>query len=159
MRITPRSTRSGVLLSYEPAEPPTVRIESMFRRCLLISLLAVFASQAELPPSAYRKWQMEAPEDLEIEVKKATPVVALKTSTVEVDAVVTKVTRSATRLKVGAKIHITYVHEVHERPIVGPSSIPLLHDGEKAPAFLRHVKAQTYEPAAKGRSFSPLIPQ
>jgi len=130
----------------------------MLRRGFIFAL-AASALLAEIAPQFYRKWQLEAPEALEIEIKRATPVVAMKTATVEVDAEVTKVTRTATHLKVGSRIHITYLHEVRERAIVGPSPIPLLHTGEKVPAFLRHAKGTTYEPAAKGYSFSALIPQ
>ncbi len=121
-------------------------------------VLAAVAVEAELPPSAYRKWQMEAPEALEIEVKKAMPAAATKTVTVQIDAVVTKVTRTATNLKRGSKIRISYLHQIHERRIAGPSSIPLLHTGDTVPAFLYRGNFGAYEPAAGGYSFSALIP-
>jgi hypothetical protein len=131
----------------------------MIRRLIPVVLLAAFALEAELPPSAYRKWQMEAPEALEILVKKASPVVAMKTTTVEVEAEVLRVLKTSTGLKPGSKIHITYTHEVYERAIAGPSPIPLLHTGDKVPAFLSRGAKGLYEPAARGRSFSAAILQ
>lgn len=128
----------------------------MPRRVLLLAL-AASALWAELPPQAYREWQTKAPEYLEIKVDKASPPAAMKTVAVDVVATVVKVHRSATGLKAGDKIHILYTHEVYDRPIAGPSPIPLLHAGDAVPAFLAKGDKGIYQPAARGRSFSPLV--
>jgi hypothetical protein len=112
--------------------------------------------QAELPPSVYQELQEKSPEALNIKVesvktdKSEEPTLTRLSITAE--ARVEKVTRSASGLKPGDKIRISYTYVNHKQPIVGPSEPDLLKEGRSYPAFLTG-KDGVYTPAARGYSF------
>jgi hypothetical protein len=65
---------------------------------------------------------------------------------------VQKVERSATKLKPGAIIRITYSQREYSEPLVGPSEVPEVREGEVYPAYLSGA-GNAYSPAAGGFSF------
>ena len=126
-------------------------------RALTLLLLAA-AVGAELPPSAYRERQQNAPEHLEIQVlsvstRKTDEPGRVRTD-VRAEAKVERVRRSASGLESGDVIRIRYDHTRHKEPIAGPSEVPILERGRRGPAFLsKDPKSRTYLPAAGGYSF------
>ena len=122
----------------------------------LFCVVAINAGRAELPPSAYKERQEKAPEALVIKVRS---VSKRETSDKErtlieftVKAEVEKVDRSATKLSPGALIEIHYTQTHYSQPIVGPSEVPALKEGQVCPAYLAG-EGKTYSPAAGGYSF------
>src|ERR1700730_16808577 len=96
--------------------------------------------RAELPPYVYKERQEKAPEALVIKVqsvsKQETTGENWKQIEFTVKAEVQKVERSATRLAPGATIEIRYSQRHYSRPIVGPSEVPALKEGQVCPAYL-----------------------
>jgi hypothetical protein len=132
---------------------------SKLRRGLaLVLVYAVLASNvpAELPPSAYRDRQQNAPEALVIKVRsvrtRETKEENWKQTDFTVEAEVQKVTRSASKLTPGSVIEIRYSQRRYSQPIAGPSDVPTLREGEVCPAYLSG-DGKTYSPAAGGYSF------
>ena len=127
-------------------------------RFFLILVFAVTgnAVRSELPPWAYKERQEKAPEALVIKVQS----VSRRESTEEkwkevaftVKAEVQKVERSATKLTPGTTIEIEYSQRHYSQPIVGPSEVPALKEGQVCPAYLSG-DGKTYSPAAGGYSF------
>ena len=128
------------------------------QRFFLILLCAVTmnASRAELPPSAYKERQEQAPEALVIKVQsvsqRETKEPKWKTVEFVVKAEVQKVERSATKLKPGATIEIRYSQRHYSEPMAGPSEVPALKEGQVCPAYLSG-DGKMYSPAAGGYSF------
>lgn len=127
------------------------------RAALLVAILATSHSiQAELPPSAYKQWQETAPEVLVIKVrsvtKQETTQASVKQIAFTVEAEVQKVERTATKLSPGATITIRYSQSHYSPPIVGPSEVPALKEGQVCPAYLSG-EGKAYSPAAGGYSF------
>lgn len=124
---------------------------------LAILCVAVIESRAELPPSAYQERQAKAPEALVIKVRSVKtqeikePTVTVTEFTVEAE--VEKVERSATRLAAGGIIKIVYSRREYSKPLVGPSEVPVLKEGQAYPAYLSR-EGDTYVPAAGGYSFA-----
>ena len=114
----------------------------------------IVSSKAELPPEAYLQMQAGATEVIEIKVE-AVKHQHLFRKQEHVSAVVTKVTKSASKLKVGDKIEIKYRH-VRLGNAVGPSPIPQLDQGKTYPAWLRKSEDGHYEPDARGMSFEKI---
>lgn len=127
------------------------------RTALLFFAFFSLPLMAELPASAYRSLQKAAPELIEIRVDRAKRGNWFSPGEV-VTATVTKVTRSASKLKVGDVIKIKYRH-VKLRGAVGPSPIPRLTKKKAYPAWLRKNKEGHFEPAARGYSFHRLDPK
>ncbi|YCM42177.1 hypothetical protein V2O64_12775 [Verrucomicrobiaceae bacterium 227] len=122
---------------------------------LFLSLVGLSTSaHAELPPEAYQKMQAGAPEVIEIKVELVKHQHLFRRQEF-VSAVVTKVTKSGSKLKVGDKITIKYRHVPLGRS-VGPSPIPQLDKGKTYPAWLRKSGDGHYEPAARGMSFEKI---
>jgi hypothetical protein len=127
-------------------------------RLFLIPLCALLldSSRAELPPSAYKQWQEKALEALVIKVQSVSTreTTAEKWKQIEftVKAEVQKVERSATKLAPGATIEIRYSQRRYSQPIVGPSEVPALKEGQVCPAYLSG-NGKAYSPAAGGYSF------
>ncbi|MEY2511788.1 MAG: hypothetical protein QOE26_2551 [Verrucomicrobiota bacterium] len=123
---------------------------------ILLYATAITAGRAELPPSAYKDWQEKAPEALVIKVqsvsKRETTGEMWKETDFMVNAEVQKVERSVTNLAPGATIEIRYSQRHYSPPIVGPSEVPALKEGQVCPAYLSAV-GKTYSPAAGGYSF------
>ena len=129
-----------------------------------VALLAAFAlspfiARAELPPQAYRQRQAAAPEVLVIKVRsvttKETQRADHKLVANTVEAVVEHVARTARDVKPGAVIKIFYTQRRYNQPLVGPSEVPSLKEGEVRPAYLAWNKeTEVYSPAAGGFSFT-----
>lgn len=126
-----------------------------------ISLLMAYAfmisnSSAELPPSAYRERQQNAPEFLMIKVrsvsKRETKEARWKQTDFTVEAEVEKVSRSASKLTPGSVIQIRYSQRHYSEPLAGPSEVPALKEGQVCPAYLSG-DGKIYAPAAGGYSF------
>ena len=126
----------------------------------LLALLGAFAFidvvRAEMPPWAYKERQEKAPEALVIKVrsvsKRETSDNGRTSIEFTVKAEVEKVERSATKLLPGAVIEIHYTQTGHSPPIVGPSEVPALKEGQVCPAYLAG-DGKIYSPAAGGYSF------
>ena len=129
--------------------------------CHGLSLLLVYAltasnGPAELPPSAYRERQQNAPEFLVIKVRavsqRETKEAQWKRTDLAVKAEVQKVSRSASKLTPGTVIEIRYSQRHYMQPIAGPSEVPTLKEGQVCPAYLSG-DGKIYSPAAGGYSF------
>jgi hypothetical protein len=126
----------------------------------LFALLGAFALidgvRAELPPWAYKERQEKAPEALVIKVRsvsqRETKEENWKQIEFTVKADVQKVERSATKLEPGTTIEIRYSQRHYSQPMVGPSEVPALKEGQVCPAYLSG-DGKTYSPAAGGYSF------
>jgi hypothetical protein len=123
------------------------------------TLLCAFVADigcAELPPSAYKERQANAPEALVIKVqsvsKRETREAKWKQTDFTVEAEVQKVNRSASKLIPGAVIQIRYTQRHYSEPIAGPSEVPALKEGQVCPAYLSG-DGKVYSPAAGGYSF------
>lgn len=114
----------------------------------------IAASQAEIPTKAYLQMQAGAAEVIEIKVEAVKHQHIFRKQEM-VSAVVTRVTKSASKLKVGDKIEIKYRH-VPLGNAVGPSPIPKLDKGKTYPAWLKKSQEGHYEPAARGMSFEKI---
>jgi len=115
--------------------------------------------RAELPPYVYKEWQEKAPEALVIKVrsvdKSETAGENWKQIEFTVKAEVQKVERSATKLVPGTTIEIRYSQRHYSPPMVGPSEVPALKEGQVCPAYLA-AEGKTYSPAAGGYSFETM---
>jgi hypothetical protein len=129
----------------------------MTRPILLALTLAMIGQvRAELPPWVYKERQDKAPEALVIKVRSVTKREISEEKGKRLDftleADVQKVERSATKLTTGATITIRYSRREYFQPIVGPSEIPTLKQGQTCLAYLS-AEGKTYGPAAGGQSF------
>ena len=138
-----------------------------FRRPLaLLLVLGLAAAQhalAALPPSAYKPDQDAAPEALVIAVLSVKSEVNKdRESTrthVEARARVVEVKRTASGLKVGDEIAISYTNLELKRDErrVGPGSyIPVLEEGKVVPAYVKGNQKTGYMPAAQIYSFQEI---
>lgn len=129
----------------------------MTRSIFLAIILATIGQVwAELPPWVYKERQDKAPEALVIKVRSVTKreVSEEKWKRLDftVEAEVQKAERSATNLTSGAMITIHYSRREYFQPIVGPSEVPALKQGQTCLAYLS-ADGKTYAPAAGGQSF------
>jgi hypothetical protein len=112
--------------------------------------------RAELPPSAYKERQEKAPEALVIKVRSVTQRATTEEKWKQIEFIVKadvqKVERSATKLAPGVTIEIRYAQRHYSQPMVGPSEVPALKEGQVCPAYLSGDR-KTYSPAAGGYSF------
>jgi hypothetical protein len=124
----------------------------------LLSLVST--SVAELPPDAYRTMQSRAPEALSVSVQKVkvgkSDDKRATLSNVSATARIDEVTRTATKLKAGDLIRISYERRSYKVQMVGPSEPEILHKGRRYPAFLRKAGDGSYTVAAGGYSFRKL---
>ena len=111
---------------------------------------------AAIPLWLYKERQDKAPEALVIKVRsvsqRETTEERWKEIEFTVKAEVQKVERSATKLTPGAMIEIWYSQRHHFKPMVGPSEIPALKEGQVCPAYLA-AEGKGYSPAAGAHSF------
>jgi len=123
---------------------------------LLCGFVALTLSR-ELPPYVYKEMQQKSPEVLMVKVEDVKTSISKygeETDTnVTVKLTVEKVTRTATKLKKGSHLTVSYVHIEHSGGWAGPSSIPVLTKGQSLTAYLGKTKDGSYGPAARGRSF------
>ena len=127
---------------------------------LLVAILATSnAVRAELPPWVYKERQEKAPEALVIKVqsvsRRETAEANWKQIDFTVEAEVQKVERTATKLSPGATITIQYSQRRYTPPMVGPSEVPALKEGQVCPAYLS-ADGKVYSPAAGGFSFESM---
>ena len=130
-----------------------------------------------LPPGADRQWKDSSPEVAAIEVISAetqskisetegTKVQLRRTAiSVDVQARVLAVERTATDLQPDAMIRLRYVHRPliqqmmqegkwAEVKMVGATPIPILEKGDKVTAWMRRLLDAEFEPAAEAESFA-----
>jgi hypothetical protein len=123
---------------------------------LLILWAAIFEIRAELPPSVYQERQAKAPEALVIKVRSVSKQETIDKDLTSIEftvkAEVEKVERSATKLSPGALIEIHYTQTHYKEPMVGPSEVPALKEGQVCPAYLAG-DGKIYRPAGGGYSF------
>ena len=126
---------------------------------LAVILATVGSLLGELPPWVYKERQDKAPETLIIKVRSVSRVEKKddQGTTIQftVEAEIQKVERSATKLAPGMTITIVYSQRHYSQPIVGPSEVPTLKEGQIYPAYLS-VEGKTYSPAAGGHSFEAI---
>lgn len=135
-----------------------------FRACalrvlfVLVVLLATL--RAELPPDACRSMQSKAPEALRVTIEKVTVTRSKEkkatVSKISAQARVNEVKRTATKLKPGDTVQISYQHRRHNVPMAGPSEPEIIAKGRAYPAFLRKGEGGKYNVAAGGYSFRKL---
>jgi hypothetical protein len=131
-----------------------------FRLSLLgfLALVAGFVTaRAELPPSAYERFQADAPEVFLIKVDEVSskfPGVFDRSKRIEsVQATVVKVVRSKSGTKQGDKIALRYERLIPKAGWAGPSPAPALEQGKEYPAYLSKAADGTFELGAQGKSF------
>src|SRR5437762_8498660 len=109
-----------------------------------VVITTALGTHAELPPSVYKDLQDKSPEALTIKVESVristTDEPRFKRLDIMAEARVETVIRSASGLKPGDAIHISYVRLDHKQPLAGPSEPDILQKGRSYPAFL--VKAE-----------------
>lgn len=114
---------------------------------------------SELPPWVYKERQEKAPEALVIKVRsvsrRETADEKGKEIHFTVKAEVQKVERTATKLAPGSEIEIRYSRREYFQPIVGPSEVPELKEGQLCSAYLA-ADGRKYAPAAGGQSFETM---
>ena len=133
----------------------------MIARILCLLAAAVVTAHAELPPSAYAEMQEKAPEHLTLHVEKVSRAArtegTMPAAMLTVTAAVKSVERTATGLKPGDTITISYRTNTLSGGMVGPAPIPALKPDETVPAWLtRPADGTTYAPAAGAYSFRAL---
>jgi hypothetical protein len=126
--------------------------------CAFVVVAAALSTHGELPLSVYKDLQEKSPEALTIKVKSVristTDEPRFKMLDITAEARVETVIRSASGLKPGDAIRITYVHLDHKQSLAGPSEPDALQKGRSYPAFLAKAeKDEIYTTAARGYSF------
>ncbi len=123
---------------------------------LLACSLTPITSRAELAPSAYEAMQAKAPEQLKIEVLRVDVEAGADPSQqkIQIVAMVSDVTRTATDLKPNDVINISYT--VTERPKgwVGPGEVPIPSAKDLTLAYLIKSEGNDYAPAAGRMTYS-----
>ena len=123
-----------------------------------VVITTALSTHAELPPSVYKDLQDKSPEALTIKVESVristTDEPRFKRLDITAEARVETVIRSASGLKPGDAIRISYVRLDHKQPLAGPSEPDILQKGRSYPAFLAKAeKDDVYTMAARGYSF------
>jgi hypothetical protein len=124
----------------------------------IVSCLVLARAGAELPPDVYKADQARSAEALSIkviriEIEKKNQSGGTR-SHIRAEAEVLGVERSASNLKAGDTIKISYSHFRHDQPVAGPSEPDILEQGRMYPAYLaKDSKAGEYTLAARGYSF------
>jgi len=135
------------------------RFASKWAALLVLIVGTTHEVRAELPPYVYKERQEKAPEALVIKVRSVSKGETAGENWEQIEftvkAEVQKVVRSATELAPGATIEIRYSQRHYSPPIVGPSEVPALKEGQVCPAYLSR-DGKTYSPAAGGYSFETM---
>jgi hypothetical protein len=116
------------------------------------------SARGELPPYVYQDLQAKSPEVLTVKIESVSIATSdeptLKRLTITAEARVEKVIRSASGLKPGDAIRISYVRLEHKQPMPGPSEPEVLQKDRSYPAFLvKAAEDQVYSLAARSFSF------
>ncbi len=123
-----------------------------------VVIATALSTHGELPPWVYKDLQEKSPEALMIKVESVristTDEPRFKRFDITAEARVETVVRSASGLKPGDVIRISYMHLDHKQPLAGPSEPDVLQKGRSYPAFLAKAeKDEVYTLAARGYSF------
>jgi len=124
--------------------------------CLALTYCITLPGMAELAPSAYEEMQAKAPEYLEIEVLRidVEPGDAPERQIVRLMALVNKVDRTATGVRIGDLINVVYTQTERQKNWVGPGEIPLLAEKDKTIAYLKKdLETSEFSPVAGAMSF------
>ncbi len=133
------------------------------RKLLLLVFLLIFPLAlltSEIAPVEYRSMQLNAPEKLQLSVKRVSKRWRPFTggTAITVKAIVIGVVSSETNLAEGDSISISYIHQRQKKGWAGPRPIPILERKSTTTAFLVFDEDHDfYVPAARGASFDPLI--
>lgn len=123
---------------------------------LILIITTLYTLAAEIAPQEYHKMKMGAEEQVEISVlrsKTRRPLFS-KNTQVTLEAQIVSVTTSASGLKAGDRITISYIYRKLGKNVAGPRPIPIQRKGTITPAFLDFdPESNTYVPAARGASF------
>ena len=138
--------------------PRPIPLRSLRSLCAFFVIAAALSTYGELPPSVYKELQEKSPEALTVKVESVTISTTdeprFKRLSITAEALVETVIRSASGLKSGDAIRISYVHLEHTGPLAGPSEPDVLKKGRSYPAFLAKAeKREVYTTAARGYSF------
>ncbi len=118
-----------------------------------VLLLSASPAEARINPKYLKQAQRYAPEKLVLQVLKVSTIKQGPDRVVNATAEVKEVRESATGLKVGDRIKVTYTSRGKRgRGWTGPMSIPVLSKG-KTGAFLSGANG-IYRPAARAYSFT-----
>jgi hypothetical protein len=128
---------------------------------LFFVVISALSARGELPPYVYQDLQAKSPEALTIKVESVSIATSdepsLKRLTITAEARVEKVVRSASGLKPGDAIRLSYVRLEHKQPMPGPSEPEVLQKDRSYPAFLvKAAEDQVYSLAARSYSFRAL---
>jgi hypothetical protein len=125
-----------------------------FALALMVGGLAVLSTRAELSPAAYKEMQDAAPEQLVLKVTSVKLTPGKDGQQVDAQATVVDVPRTATKLKTGATIALSYAHSQLPTGMVGPGPVPIVTENTTYTAFLEGGPPPApYMPAARGQSF------
>jgi len=119
---------------------------------------------SELPPSAYKSMQDNAPEQSIFKVstvkidtveQKGDNVFTRFEEKITVTCKIVKVLKTASKLKKNTKIQLGYSRYIHDpnSTFVGPSAIPILEIGTSYTGYFRSLANGTYLPTAGSHSF------
>jgi len=138
---------------------------------MAIFFMIATAVLAELSPEVYKDMQRKAPEALYIQVSSVDVHRRFAKPSgcsffdfevireVRVEARVLRVARSESRVRTGDVIGIGYSSISRCSGWSGPRSIQLLRNGGRVYAFLaRNGRTASFEPAARGATFSDAMP-
>jgi hypothetical protein len=124
---------------------------------LLASTLAWSLPRQPLAPSAYEELQKNATEVVQIEVLKVEvePGEELREEVLRITAAVLDVERSASGVRTGDFIQISYSVQSGDNGQPLPAEVPILKEGQRTIAFLQTEEGRAFlVPAAGAMSFS-----
>lgn len=123
-------------------------------KLILILLISSLSAFGELAPSAYQEKQRSASEHLQLQILDVTTATVSSETRVKVLAIVTRVMRTASKIKSGDTLEIEYRITLHPKGWCGPGEIPLLKNQENIVAYLTKPEGKDfYIPAAGAMSF------
>ncbi len=131
---------------------------SLSSRVLAVALLAtgfaVFSARAELSPAAYQEMQDAAPEQVVLKVTSVKLTPGKDGQQVDAQATVVDVPRTATKLKTGDTLSLSYAHSQLPTGMVGPGPVPIVAENTTYTAYLEGGPPPApYMPAARSHSF------
>jgi hypothetical protein len=123
-------------------------------KLILILLISSVSAFGELAPSVYQEKQRLAPEHLQLHILDVTTASVSAETRVRVLAIVTRVMRTASKIKNNDQLEIEYRITLHPKRWCGPGEIPLLKNQENTVAYLTKPEGKDfYIPAAGAMSF------
>jgi len=134
----------------------TDRPAASWKRLLLYFALftGALALRADLTPEAYAALQSNAPEMVTIEITAVTKTPQANGLQVDAQATVVNAVRSATNLKAGDAIALSYVQVPQPAGVIEPGLVPVVIKDVMYIAYLQGgPPPSAYGPAALGQSF------